>query len=141
MTGFHLIGCLGILLMVVFLLLDNSKEALASKMANHFSQLYEKLQISFCKFKESFVDINHSSILYNSLFTVDKRIFMSLCSKNKLDTFANIIVYSKLEALGRPLTYIKNSSGTRIDPCGTQKDTFCSIVLLSLLMRTYCSIC
>ena len=34
--------------------------------------------------------------------------------------------------------YIKNNSGPRIDPCGTPHVTFCSFVLLSILMQMYC---
>ena len=92
----------------------------------------------FLTFKESLFEINHSLIFCNSLLTVEKRKLMSLCSKNRFVSSANIIVFNKLEALGRSFTYIKSSSGPRIDPCGTPHVTFCSLVLVSLLMQIYC---
>ena len=62
---------------------------------------------------------------------------MSLYSRNRLVSSANIIIFNKLEALGRPFIYIKNNSGPRIDPCGNPHVTFSSFVLLSLLMQIY----
>ena len=62
---------------------------------------------------------------------------MPLRSKNRFVSSANITVFSTLEALGRSLTDIKNNIGPRIDPCGTPHVTFCSFVLLSLLMQIY----
>ena len=63
---------------------------------------------------------------------------MSLCSKNRFASSANITVLEKLEALGRLLTYIEDNSGPRIDPCGTPLVNFCLFVLVSLLMQIYC---
>ena len=95
-------------------------------------------KIRFLTFRESLFEINHSLIFCNSLFTVEKRKLKSLCSKNRFVSSANIIVFNKLEALGRSFAYIKNNSGPRIDPCGAPHVTFCSFVLVSLLMQVYC---
>ena len=92
----------------------------------------------FLTFKESLFEINQSSIFYTSLFTIEKKTLMSLCSKNRFASSANIIVFNKLEALRRLFTYIKNNSSPRIDPCGTPHFIFCSFVLLPLLMQMYC---
>ena len=92
----------------------------------------------FLMFKESLFEINHSLIFYNSLLTVKKGTLISLCSKNRFVSSANFIVFNKLEAPGRSFAYIKNNSGPRIDPCGTPHVTFCSFVLVSLLMQIYC---
>ena len=64
---------------------------------------------------------------------------MSLCSKNVL-LYANrtFIVFNELEALGRSFTYIEDNSSPRIDPCGNPHVTFCSFVLMSLLMQINC---
>ena len=67
--------------------------------------------------------------------TVEKGALLSLCLKNRFVPSAHIIVFNKLEALGRSFTCIK--SGRSIDPCDTPHVTFCSFVLLSLLMQMY----
>ena len=93
----------------------------------------------FVMFKESFFKINHSWYsLFNSLFTVEKRTLMSLFSKNRFVSSANIIVFKKFEALGRSFMYIKNNSDPRIDPCGTPHVPFCWFILLSWVIEMYC---
>ena len=64
--------------------------------------------------------------------------FLAFCSKNRFVSSANIILFSKLEALWRSFTFIKNNSGPRIDPCGTLHGTCCLFVLLPVLMKMYC---
>ena len=88
-------------------------------------------------FKESLFQINHSLIFCNSLFRVTKKALVSLCSKNRLASSSNIILFSKLEALGGSFTYFKNNIGSKIDRCSTPHVTFYSFVLLSLLMQMY----
>ena len=83
------------------------------------------------------MEINHSLIFCNSLFTFEKRTLMSLCSKNRFESSAETIAFNKLEALWRSFTYIKNNIVTRIDSCSTSHVTFCSFVLLSILMQIY----
>ena len=82
-------------------------------------------------FKESLFEINHLLIFCNSLFTVEKRTPMSLCSKDRFVSPSNIIVFNKLEALGRSFPYIKNDSGPRIHLCGTPHVTFCLVVIIN----------
>ena len=76
----------------------------------------------FLMFKKNLFEINHSLIFYNSLFTVEKRMLMSLCSKNCFVLFANILFTA------RSFTYIKNKIGPRIDLCSTPHVISCSFV-------------
>ena len=85
----------------------------------------------FLTFKESLFEINHSLIF--SLFIVEKWTLMSLCSKNRFVLSESIIVFNKLEVLGRSFTYTKNSSGPRVDPCGTPHVTFLFSSLAALI--------
>ena len=89
----------------------------------------------FLTFKESLFEISHSLIFCNSLFTVEKRTLMSLCSKNRFVSPANIIVFNKLEALAISFIYIRNTNGPRTDPCGTLHVTFFPFIKFSLLMQ------
>ena len=84
----------------------------------------------------------HFSIVNRELqnikeYFISNKFSKSLGSKNIFVSPASIIMFSKLKALGRWLTYIKNSSGARKSLGVTPHVTFCSFVLLPLLMQIY----
>ena len=93
-------------------------------------------KIRFLTFKESLFEINHSLIFCNSIHCRKKDSYVLVCSKNRFASSANIIVFSKLEALGRSFTYIKNNSGPYVGSWGTPHVTFCPSALLSLFQKT-----
>ena len=84
----------------------------------------------------------HFSIVNRELqnikeYFISNKLSKSLGSKNIFVSPASIIMFSKLKALGRWLTYIKNSSGARKSLGVTPHVTFYSFVLLPLLMQIY----
>ena len=122
-------------LFIIWLLIKNFGNT--SGKSSLLLALWKNENFVFLTLKESLFELNHSLIFCNSLLTVEKATLMPLRSKTRFVSSANIIVFSKLEALGRSFTYIKDNSGPRINPCGTPHVTFCSFVLLSLLIQIH----
>ena len=89
-------------------------------------------------FKKSLFEINHSLIFCSSLFTFEKKDSYVLVFKKLVCIDCEHCSISKLEELGKTISYVKFNSGPRIDPCCNPHVIFCSFVLLSLLMQMYC---
>ena len=69
-------------------------------------------------FNDNLLHENQSLSLISSVLTISNKVFMLELEQKRFVSSANIIGSSMFEALGRSLTYIKNKSGPRIEPCG-----------------------
>ena len=74
--------------------------------------------------------LNQVATFLSSLFIVQKRFSILESETNKFVSSANII--SLLELLKRSFIYMRNKSGSRMEPCGTPQPILRHVLFLYL---------
>src|ERR1043165_1836489 len=92
---------------------------LHSELSSVFFWEQNKMKLVFTRFSDNLLALNHSPTNFSSILIVFTSTSIDLFDMNTLVSSANMIKWRSDEAFEISFTYIKNSRGPNIEPCGT----------------------